>query len=135
MDWITDHIAIGNYLDAQDAAQLQRAGIASILSLDGSLAGRDPAELGVRQIAVVKLIDGPGNDRITFFRAVDTLARLLVAAPPSSCNVTPAAAARPSWSRVTSCGRKISCRPKPCAWSAPSAPCNSPVASTPCCGT
>jgi hypothetical protein len=82
MNWITDQIAIGNYLDAQDVELLRREGIASILSLDGSLAGRVPSDLGVRKIAVVKLQDGPGNDRDTFFRAVDTLCRLVGASPP-----------------------------------------------------
>lgn len=49
----------------------------SILSLDGSLAGRAPGDLGVKRIAVVQLQDGPGNDRETFFRAVDAVSRLL----------------------------------------------------------
>ena len=35
MDWITDQIAIGNYLDAQDLELLRREGIAPILCLDG----------------------------------------------------------------------------------------------------
>ena len=82
MDWITDQIAIGNYLDAQDVELLRREGIASILCLDGSLAGRAPADLGVRKIAVVKLTDGPGNDRDTFFRAVDALSRFVGEWPP-----------------------------------------------------
>ena len=82
MDWITDQIAIGNYLDAQDVELLRREGIASIVSLDGSLAGRAPADLGVQKIAVVQLTDGPGNDRDVFFRAVDTLSRFVVASPP-----------------------------------------------------
>lgn len=82
MDWITEQIAIGNYLDAQDGELLRREGIVSVLSLDGCLAGRVPAELGLQKIAVVKLHDGPGNDRDTFFRAVDTLARLVSTSPP-----------------------------------------------------
>jgi len=82
MDWITDQIAIGNYLDAQDVELLRREGIASILSLDGSLAGRAPSELGVQKIAVVKLLDGPGNDRDTFFRAVNSLSRFVTTSSP-----------------------------------------------------
>jgi predicted protein tyrosine phosphatase len=77
MDWITDRIAIGNYLDAQDKENLQKEGIASIVSLDGSLAGRSPAELGVRKIAVVRLQDGPGNDPATFLKAVNSVARFV----------------------------------------------------------
>jgi len=34
MDWITDEIAIGNYLDALDVGMIRREGIASALSLD-----------------------------------------------------------------------------------------------------
>lgn len=82
MDWITDQIAIGNYLDAQDVELLRREGIVSILSLDGSLAGRAPRDLGVQKIAVVKLQDGPGNDRDTFFRAVDALSQFVSRSPP-----------------------------------------------------
>ena len=62
MNWITDTIAIGNYLDAQDKDLLQREGIVSALSLDGCLAGRSPDEVGVRKVTVIKLQDGPGND-------------------------------------------------------------------------
>jgi|WetSurMetagenome_2_1015567.scaffolds.fasta_scaffold204986_2 protein-tyrosine phosphatase len=82
MNWITEQIAIGNYLDAQDVELLRREGIGSILSLDGTLAGRVPAELGLRKIAVVKLQDGPGNAPDMFFRAVDTLSRLVSTSPP-----------------------------------------------------
>jgi protein tyrosine phosphatase (PTP) superfamily phosphohydrolase (DUF442 family) len=82
MDWITDQIAIGNYLDAQDLELLRREGIASILCLDGCLAGRVPSELGVQKIAVVTLQDGPGNDRDTFFRAVETLTRFASTSAP-----------------------------------------------------
>lgn len=82
MDWITDQIAIGNYLDAQDKQLLQREGILSILSLDGTVSGRTPAELGVKQIAVVKLHDGPGNSPDMFFRAIEILSRFVVASPP-----------------------------------------------------
>ena len=82
MDWITDQIAIGNYLDAQDVELLRREGISSILSLDGTMAGRAPAEFGVKQIAVVKLHDGAGNSRDLFFRAVDTLSRFVAGSPP-----------------------------------------------------
>ena len=82
MNWITDQIAIGNYLDAQDLELLQREGISSILSLDGTLAGRNPSELGVKKIAVIKLVDGPGNSRDTFFRALESLSRFVSGSPP-----------------------------------------------------
>jgi len=82
MDWITDQIAIGNYLDAQDTELLRRERIVSILSLDGSLAGRTPSDLGVQKIAVVKLQDAPGNDQGTFVRAVEAVTRFVVSSPP-----------------------------------------------------
>jgi hypothetical protein len=82
MDWITDQIAIGNYVDAQDLELLRRERIASILCLDGCLQGRVPSDLGVQKIAIVSLQDGPGNDRDTFFRAVDTLTRFARTSAP-----------------------------------------------------
>ena len=82
MDWITDQIAIGNYLDVQDVELLRRERFASILSLDGSLAGRSAEEFGVKKIGVVKLVDGPGNPPATFLKAVDLLTRFVSTSPP-----------------------------------------------------
>jgi protein-tyrosine phosphatase len=82
MDWITDTVAIGNYREAQDPALLRREGIASALSLDRTLQGRDPAELGLREIEAVPLEDGPGNDPRLFRRAVDALEGLARRHPP-----------------------------------------------------
>jgi protein-tyrosine phosphatase len=76
MDWVADGIAIGNYLEAQDFSLLQREGIRSVLSLDGTMRGRDPAKLGLKEIEVVPLDDGPGNDPRLFRRAVDALGSL-----------------------------------------------------------
>ena len=82
MDWITDDIAIGNYLDAQDRDMLKTNGIRSVLCLDRTLQGRAPADLGLKSIEVVPLEDGPGNDPRLFQRAVDTLAGLCKSAGP-----------------------------------------------------
>jgi protein-tyrosine phosphatase len=82
MDWITDGIAIGNYLDAQDRDLLRRESIASILGLTSALLNTTAAEMGVRAIEIVPLIDLPGNDARLFRRAVDTLARLHHEAKP-----------------------------------------------------
>jgi protein-tyrosine phosphatase len=82
MDWITDTVAIGNYLEAQDADLLRREGIASALSLDRTLQGREPAELALREIESVPLEDGPGNDPRLFRRAVDALEGLVQSHPP-----------------------------------------------------
>jgi protein-tyrosine phosphatase len=73
MDWITDDIAIGNYLDAQDAALLKSKGIRSVLSLDRTLEGKNPSSLGLTAIDAIPLDDGPGNDLRLFERAVDAL--------------------------------------------------------------
>ena len=70
MDWITDKIAIGNYLDASDIVSLQKAGIQSTLCLDGCLKNTVPTELGLKRIEVVELIDGAGNPPEVFRRAV-----------------------------------------------------------------
>jgi hypothetical protein len=82
MDWITDTIAIGNYLDAQDRELLQRSAVGSILGLTRALEGVEAAALGVRLIRVVPLEDGPGNELATFHHAVAVLAELLTQAPP-----------------------------------------------------
>jgi protein-tyrosine phosphatase len=82
MTWISETIAIGNYLEAQDATVCQKEGIGSILCLDGSLENQTANERGVRAIEVFRLIDGPGNDLRTFQWAVDALARLAQQAPP-----------------------------------------------------
>jgi hypothetical protein len=82
MDWITDEIAIGNFVDAEDLELLRRERIGSILGLTRTLLGRGPAELGVRALEVVPLDDGPGNDRRLFLMAVESLARLVRKAGP-----------------------------------------------------
>ena len=70
MDQITDKIWIGNYLDARDKEAQSRAGIRSILCLDGCMEGSKAEELGVERIEVVQLIDGTGNSPERFLRAV-----------------------------------------------------------------
>jgi hypothetical protein len=82
MDWITREIAIGDFAEARDHALLQLGGFASILGLIDILQGRSPADLGVRYIEIVPLVDGPGNDFDDFRRAVLTLERLAAEAAP-----------------------------------------------------
>lgn len=77
MDWITETIAIGNFLDAQDVAILSREGIRSILGLDGKLRGTTASDLGVARIEVFEFNDGPGNDPQRYQQAVDTLRELV----------------------------------------------------------
>ncbi len=76
MNWITDHIAIGNHVEAKNRDLLQEEGIKSALSLDRTLQGVEASEIGLEAIAVVPLEDGPGNDPRFFRRAVAALADL-----------------------------------------------------------
>lgn len=73
MTFITDTIAIGNFLDAQDHAALQEAGIRSILCLNGLLSGLQPDDLGVEAMTCFNFTDGSGNDPQLFDRAVKTV--------------------------------------------------------------
>lgn len=82
LDWITDQIAIGNYLDAQDIELLCHSKIRSALSLDGTLYGKVPAECGLQRIECVMLEDAPGNDPRLFRRSIDSLADLVTTTPP-----------------------------------------------------
>lgn len=82
MDWITDTIAIGNYLDALDADLLRREKIASALSLDAVLYGKEPSEYGLKRIEVVPLEDALGNEPRLYRLAVDYLRELVQVAPP-----------------------------------------------------
>jgi protein-tyrosine phosphatase len=82
MDWITDQVAIGNYLEAQDPALLKQHGFRAIVSLDGSLTESQATELGLAEVAAYRLIDGTGNDLHLFRRAVADLCRLASWQPP-----------------------------------------------------
>jgi protein-tyrosine phosphatase len=82
MDWITDDVAIGNYIEALDVELLRREKFASALSLDGTLRDKDPADCGLRQIEVVPLEDAPGNEPRLFKLAVGYLSDLVLNAPP-----------------------------------------------------
>jgi len=82
MDWITDHIAIGNFLEAQDTDLLQKHSIRSILGLIRTLQSSDATRLGLQRIEVVPLQDGPGNEPRTFLRAIELLEELVVQASP-----------------------------------------------------
>lgn len=82
MDWIEKDIAIENYLEAKDVDLLQKESIASALGLDGTLFGVKPESLGLKQIEVVRLEDGPGNDLRLFSLSIDALDRLVREAAP-----------------------------------------------------
>jgi protein-tyrosine phosphatase len=82
LDWITDKIAIGNYLDALDVELIRRESLASALSLDGTLHGKDAGECGLKRIEVVCLEDAAGNEPRLFQLAVEYLSELVREAPP-----------------------------------------------------
>lgn len=82
MDWINDEILIGNRPDAHDLHLLEKHGVQSILSLDGSMVHKNAVELGVKDLVGIKIIDGPGNDRRHLELALWHLGRLLESHPP-----------------------------------------------------
>ncbi len=77
MDWITEDIAVGNYLEAQDIDLLRREGVASVLSLDRTVTETDQSRLELAEVESIPLEDGPGNDPRMFRQAVEALERLL----------------------------------------------------------
>jgi protein-tyrosine phosphatase len=82
MNWITEDIAIGDYLEAGDRNFLSLGRFRSVLCLDGSLSKSDPEELGLEEFVVVELKDGPGNDLRSFQKAVKSLIELVEDFPP-----------------------------------------------------
>jgi hypothetical protein len=82
VDWITDHIAIGNCREARNSNMLRQYGFRSALSLDGTLQPDDAAGLGLAKVVTVPLEDGPGNNSQRFRHAVNSLGALLVTHPP-----------------------------------------------------
>lgn len=82
MDWITDEVAIGNYLEAQDVELLRQHAFRSIISLDGTLSAKHATEFGLVEVAAYRFIDGAGNDLRMFRYAIDDLRRLARLHPP-----------------------------------------------------
>ncbi len=76
MNWITEDILIGNYVEAQNPDMLRGAEIKSIVGLDGKLRSWQTEELGVDRIEVFNLIDGPGNDPHQFRQIVNLVVEL-----------------------------------------------------------
>lgn len=75
MDWITDTIAIGNYLDAEDAELRRASGIRSMICLNGKQRGVQAEALNLDALENYDFVDGPGNDIALFQRAVQTVGR------------------------------------------------------------
>lgn len=75
MTFITDTIAIGNFMDAEDLAAQEQAGIRSILCLNGLLSQFKAADCGVDALTCFHLRDGSGNDPWLFDLAVKLVAQ------------------------------------------------------------
>jgi hypothetical protein len=86
MDWITDRVAIGNYLEASDAEFLRSRGIQSVLSLDGTLKRADAIRLSLEAVDSVRWVDDEGNDLRISRMAVDSLHGLAASTAPSGLN-------------------------------------------------
>jgi len=82
MDWITEAIAIGTRIEAEDVGVLRAGRFRSVLSLDGALSEVNAEALELAEMAAVPLRDGSGNDLRTFLFAVETLSRLVQAHAP-----------------------------------------------------
>lgn len=76
MNWITESIGIGNYLDAESEELRTANDIRSMLCLNGKLRGVHPDSLLLDAIDNYDLKDGPGNSTEIFRRAVESLSRL-----------------------------------------------------------
>jgi len=81
MDWITDTIAIGTFLEARNHALCVEAGIRSIICLDALLCDPDESTLDVDDYEVIDFVDGPGNDPRLFDQAVRLVGVLSVQSP------------------------------------------------------
>ncbi|MCX6848209.1 MAG: hypothetical protein NTY98_04760 [Verrucomicrobia bacterium] len=68
MTFITDTIA--NFVDAENRAAMEAAGIRSILCLNGHFYDCKPEDCGVEALTCFNLQDGPGNAPWLFDRAV-----------------------------------------------------------------
>lgn len=81
MDWITDTIAIGNYLDAEVGELHRTNSIRSMICLNGQQRGVLPAALDLDALENYDLKDGPGNDPAIFQRAVLSVGRFAARHP------------------------------------------------------
>jgi protein-tyrosine phosphatase len=73
--WITDEVAITNYVSAHNKEILAKHGIKGVLCLDRELAGCTSVDRGVQCVQVIHLIDG-ANDSALFEEAVSALGGL-----------------------------------------------------------
>lgn len=83
MDWITENIAIGNCIDAQDPVLREQNGFRSLISLDGSMTDDQALAAGYDDCVCISMIDGAGNDVETFRSVVQALIDMAEGSPPA----------------------------------------------------
>ncbi|MFT5123933.1 MAG: protein-tyrosine phosphatase, partial [Kiritimatiellia bacterium] len=77
MDCVAPKIFIGNTLEANSREALERDLIRATICLDGCMKNVQASDLGLEEIVVVPLEDGPGNSLLRFYHAVSELRRLV----------------------------------------------------------
>jgi protein-tyrosine phosphatase len=82
VDWVTNKIAIGNRIDAQNRMLLEKHGIRSVLTLDGSIGSSYVEEFALDDHATFNLIDGDGNNPSDLRGAIDTLIDMVAQSAP-----------------------------------------------------
>ena len=82
MNWITEHIAIGDRLDAHNVELRERAGFRCVISLDGSMTEVQALVLGYDDCISAVLKDGPGNNIVQFKKLLRQLMDMVDSCPP-----------------------------------------------------
>jgi protein-tyrosine phosphatase len=82
IDFVTEKIAIGNRVDAQNRILLEKHGIRSVLTLDGYMGSSYAEEFALDDHATFSLIDGDGNNPSILQRAVETLIDMATQSAP-----------------------------------------------------
>lgn len=82
MDWITETIAIGNRFEALDSALRKKSGFRSLVSLDGSMTDDQVLAVGYDDYVCISMVDGPGNDIVSFRNVVQALIDMTEESPP-----------------------------------------------------
>jgi protein-tyrosine phosphatase len=73
MDWITESVAIGNFIDAHDPILRSQHGFLGLISLDGSMTDEKALALGYDDWVCTSMLDGHGNDVESFRKLVHEL--------------------------------------------------------------
>ncbi|MBI4616970.1 MAG: dual specificity protein phosphatase family protein [Planctomycetes bacterium] len=81
MDWITDRIAIGTFVEARDTSLRASEGVRSILCLDRECAPGEIEPGAQVRVETCHLDDGPGNDVRRLRLAVELLEQLSIESP------------------------------------------------------